>query len=239
MILPPGLAEDWQVALAREQRRVADLRRYPAGALINEVTHLMDHPPLTPSQIARILDAVGVAHALIGAHAIAIYTLMPRFTHDVDLIVDDVAKAQQALLAELPFLTAESLGITVGTTLVDSEGRDVIDLLAARHLGRGLALRDVRPVALAEGVVQIPSVETLIALKYIAIRSVNPDGTPGRSAMKQRRDIADLGDLFETQPAFDRQRVEDFLASACSADLAERWRMELPDALAGRGFPPR
>lgn len=197
----------------------------------------MDQPVLPPSRIAQLLDDAGVAHALIGAHASAVYTLMPHFTRGVDVIVDDVAKAQQALLAESPELKAESLGETVGATLVDQHGHEVVDLLAARHLGRGLALKDSHVVALAEGSVRIPSVETLIALKYIAIRSVNPDGSPGRSTMKQRHDIADLGDLFEARPDFDRRRVEDFLAFACSADLAERWQQELPGALAGDGFP--
>lgn len=237
MIVPPGLAEDWQISLTRERQRRDDWRRRPAGLLIDEVTNIMDQPVLTPSRIAKLLDDAGVAHVLIGAHAIAVYTLMPRFTRDVDVIVDDVAKAQQALLAVSPELKAESLGATVGSTLVDRNGHEVVDLLAARHLGRGLALQDAQQVALAEGTVRIPTVETLIALKYIAIRSVNPDGSPGRSTMKQRHDIADLGDLFETQPGFDRQRVENFLAFACSADLAERWRRELPAALAGQGFP--
>ncbi|MBA3847453.1 MAG: hypothetical protein H0X45_12535, partial [Planctomycetes bacterium] len=138
-------------------------------------------------------------------------------------------------IARFPELRSTVMG--AGAAIVGDDDVELVDLLEAKRMGRGLALRDARVELVGGQPVRIPSVEAMIALKYIAIRAVNPDGTPGRPAMKRIYDSGDIVGMIAANPGFDERKVTDFLTSAFDADLAERWRMHLPGARAGRGIP--
>jgi len=233
--------EDWRRVRERTAQWDADHAARHPGWFIEEVNALMamHHPQaLPPQDIAALLAAAGIRYVLIGAHAVAVYTRTPRATHDADFIVDDSAAAVRAVLAGMPGLTVANVGHAVGTTLLSADGTPVIDLLLPTHLGRDQALADARPVRVAGVRVQVPSLETMVALKFIAVHSINPDGSPGRPPMKRMYDSGDILGMIAAHPEFDSRRVADFLARACNADFAARWERELPDALVGKGFPP-
>src|SRR6266513_6559427 len=76
ILRPPRTAEDIAqgIRLARMQKR-----------------------DITPTDVARVLDAAKVRYVLVGAHAANGYLGRPRNTVDVDVIVEFPKKAAQAI----------------------------------------------------------------------------------------------------------------------------------------------
>jgi hypothetical protein len=88
-----------QVVMAEAQRRLRRSRRTPSS-LISEATMLGGSPE--PSRVAQLLNDAGIDFVIIGAHALAVHTKEPRATADVDIVVDDVDRAVQALRSIRP-----------------------------------------------------------------------------------------------------------------------------------------
>ena len=117
---------------------------------------------------------------------------------------------------------------------MDARGREVVDLLNAKRMGRSIAIPDAEPVLIDGVEVRVPTAEALVALKYVAIRSVGPDGTPGRPMKKRMYDLGDILALMESAPAFDPGKVYGLLCGAFDADFAERWRRDEETLASGK-----
>ncbi len=156
--------------------------------------------------LGALLDASGIAWALIGGHAVNAW-LEPRATADIDVTIaaDVAAEWELRRLPEAEGLTATPV---TGATLpsgpdfvrfVSADGQVVLELQAAKtELRQSLLRRAVR-----HGAVSVATPEDLLVLKLIAFRA------------KDRADIAGLVAL----PAIDWDYV---VAQAGAWGVTER-----------------
>jgi hypothetical protein len=140
-----------------------------------------------PARVRRImarLDQSGIRWALVGAGAVNYYSGKPRSSLDVDLLIDGPRLDQAVAIAK------GVLGPRAGetrhethVTLRAARSPLVIDLIRGnQHPLFEEALRRRR----RRGVVRIPTVEALLALKYLSAVS------PHRPTADKRQDILDF-----------------------------------------------
>ncbi|GDY14805.1 hypothetical protein LBMAG53_36830 [Planctomycetota bacterium] len=204
----------WQERLDLRVREISDGAAFAAACAATQA--------MNPGDLSKLLTAAGIRHALIGAHAVSMRTRAPRNTSDVDFVVDDPAAAAAAICAAHPGLVPASLGPTIGVTLL-RDGEPALGLLLARHCGRHLVFSETTMAC----DVPVASVEMLIALKYLAIRSVDGQGMAARPLRKRSSDYSDILALIEAHPGFAERRVWELLARAANADVAQRWSGDL------------
>ena len=159
------------------------------------------------SELARILDALAIRWALIGALAANRYRASPRLTQDVDLLLAN-GGPNGALVTALA-----AGGWTVRSATAEG------DLLRLRHAQFGaadvliagteyqqLALSRARPdTILGDQPVQVLTVEDVIIHKLIAARS---------------QDVADIEAIMATRPPLDEHYIEHW---AAFWELTELW----------------
>jgi hypothetical protein len=147
------------------------------------------------------LEAAGVAHALIGAFAMAACGV-PRATNDVDFLIDG-AKATEARQA------LESAGFSVfhaSEEVLQMSGPGPVDfLLARRPLSLAMLARASGKAFRGIGCVQA---EDLIGLKIQAYKN---------DPRRELQDRADIQRLIEVSPALDWARIKQY------ADLFSEW----------------
>jgi hypothetical protein len=124
--------------------------------------------------VLRVLQSIGAAHALIGAHAMAIRGY-PRFTVDVDLLTADNEVLDPALWEPLVRDGAaveprrgdidDPLGGVVHILLAD--GTD-IDLVVAKWKWEAQIIERAETMTLAGSTIRVPRIGDLILLKLAA-----------------------------------------------------------------------
>lgn len=124
--------------------------------------------------VQRVLRAIGAAHALVGAHAMAVRGY-PRFTLDVDLLTADTrvldretwrALVQEGAVVEPRRGDADDpLGGVVHILLAD--GTD-IDVVVAKWTWEAQLIDRAEPVAIAGTSIAVPRTGDLILLKLAA-----------------------------------------------------------------------
>jgi hypothetical protein len=129
---------------------------------------------MTIEPVRRVLDALGIPFALIGAHAMAARGY-PRFTLDIDLLTTDVRVLDEAMWATLVVEGAritprrgdaeDPLGGVVHIILTD--GTD-IDLIVAKWQWQADVLQRADTMTLFDGAVRVPAIGDLILLKLAA-----------------------------------------------------------------------
>jgi len=129
---------------------------------------------MTIEPVRRVLDALDIPFALIGAHAMAARGY-PRFTLDIDLLTTDVRVLDTAMWATLEAEGAQvtprrgdaddPLGGVVHIILTD--GTD-IDIIVARWKWQADVLRRADTMTLFNGAVRVPTTGDLILLKLAA-----------------------------------------------------------------------
>lgn len=151
---------------------------------------------ITPFDVSRVLDGVGVVYVLVGAHAAAGYTGAPRATIDVDVVVRHPKKAAAELTKAFPHLTARDTPVV--TRLVRADGVAVIDVMKANtsELWRRL-LKIARPIRIGSAVVRVPPVEGMLAAKLAAMVS------PHRLAAKKMFDAGDFIQIVQVNQQLD------------------------------------
>lgn len=149
-----------------------------------------------------VLDRVGTRWALVGAHAVNVFSGRPRATVDVDFVVD--ARRLQAILeavrAEFGELDTVDLGAALRITNLS------VDLIRSdNHPLFRLALELAED---REGI-RIPPPELLLVLKFLAAVS------PWRNVADRKQDVADLIRLVQTLGEdLDRQTAEAYARQA-------------------------
>lgn len=168
--------------------------------------------PRHPAEgIAEVMDAAGLASALIGGLAVNTW-VVPRFTADIDLVVvlaqrGAIAGAEAALLGTgFEYVRRQDLGEPSGPDFIrmqEPSTRAAVDLQVAKTAfqARIVARARIDP----SGMVRVATPEDLIVLKLIANRS------------KDQKDLAELVQL----PGIDWDYVE---REAAPWGVAERLR---------------
>jgi len=145
-------------------------------------------------RIVRVLRSTGVAWAVIGAHAVDLYT-RPRATEDLDIVVD--ARRLKTVLAALH------------AEYGDIEVTDIGPALRLPAISLDIIRSDMQPVfhkavhlAVDHGGLPVAPAELLVVLKYLAAIS------PWRSPEDRQQDASDLIRLVRTLgEALDRETV--------------------------------
>jgi hypothetical protein len=165
-----------------------------------------DHTVISPADVSKALK--GIKHALVGGYAIPVHTGKPRATMDVDMVVDDIKKAEDAIEKAFPELKkGENPGEDV-TRFYDESGSEVINLLhPVGHFGVALG----HTISAKVGNVSIPvnSFEGLFCNKFLSMNS------PHRSEEGKIRDKMDLMSLVNSKPdvkgSIDWKKIETIL----------------------------
>jgi predicted nucleotidyltransferase len=122
---------------------------------------------ITPLQVIRVLNAIGVQFVLVGTHALGGWMNKPRTTSDVDVLVAvcDAVEAVDSLLAAFPRLKLEDHhGVA---RLLDPESpKAAIKVLKAVEDLLQTALMHTCEVEFDGVKYRIPSLETALALKF-------------------------------------------------------------------------
>jgi hypothetical protein len=132
---------------------------------------------------SRVLDAVPVAHALIGGIAVGVRSGQPRATVDVDLAVDSAASIDRIIEAMV------DVGFVLRGTFAHSvnfrhpSGEPVQLAFDARF---DLAIGRAEPVEVTGAVIPVVTREDLIVMKEWAAQA------PSRRRSKALRDQADI-----------------------------------------------
>ena len=142
------------------------LRRRPMADLVRKGVELSVYygMTITPSDVARVLDAAGVKYVLAGAHAVNAHTGQPRATQDVDVLTESPKKAAEALLAAFSELQAYDTPVV---TRLMINGEEAIDVMKAKQskLFRKVVRLGSR-VTIDGTPVLVPSVEGVMAMKF-------------------------------------------------------------------------
>lgn len=156
----------------------------------------MREPSDTAAAAAEILEGLGVRWALMGALAAIRYRAEPRFTTDVDILVEPHIRLAAAFTAVGYDVREAGDGATPDMLLVRGHG-DRIDLL--------LANVEYLETALARARDHVVSVEDIVVQKLIAWRA---------------RDRDDIASILEAGAELDESFIEQWVGAF---DVADRW----------------
>ena len=157
---------------------------------------------ITPLEVIRVLNEIGVRFVLVGAHGLGGWMRKPRATQDVDVVVGARGhkKAVKALLAAFPPLEAEDHEVV--TRLRDRETKDVaIDVMKPNQELFRAALKHTRTVTSEGQTYQIPSLEMALALKLAPMISLN------RSDEDKHIDAHDFITMIKVNPEIDLKKL--------------------------------
>jgi hypothetical protein len=142
-------------------------------------------------QVAGILHAAGIAHALIGGVAVGLHGYA-RATGDIDFLVDG-ARRQEVIQV----LTASDFTLAAATDeVLHFDGPLPVDLLLARREPTQQMLREATRVE-SLGTMLL-RVEDIIGLKIQAFSN---------NRTRQWHDQADIAELIRANPRLDWERV--------------------------------
>ena len=122
---------------------------------------------ISPSDVARVLNAAGVKYVLAGAHAVNAYTGRPRATVDVDVLTESVAKAEKALRAAFPDLDVHDSPVVVRFMDGKLEAIDIMKAPTSKLFRRVVRLS--RRVDIEGVEVIVPSPEAVLAMKFASM----------------------------------------------------------------------
>jgi hypothetical protein len=136
-------------------------------------SYYMPHA-ITPLEVIRVLNAIGVKFMLVGAHGIGGWMDKPRATQDVDIVVATRhhKKAINALLDAFKHLQAEEHDVV--TRLRDRETQKVaIDVMKQNQQLYRVALKHTHTVTSGGEAYHVPSLEMALAMKFASMISLH------------------------------------------------------------------
>jgi hypothetical protein len=139
---------------------------------------------ITPSHVAKILNAADVRYVIAGAHAANAHTGRPRATQDVDVLTDAPKKVAGLLMEAFPELEAHDTPVVTRLLL---DGKEAVDVMKAGQ--SKLFCRVVRmatEVELEGSRGRIPPVEGVLAMKFNAMIFL------GRQFLDRQQDAIDF-----------------------------------------------
>jgi nucleotidyltransferase AbiEii toxin of type IV toxin-antitoxin system len=181
--------------------------------------------PLSPDDVARVLDRAKVPYVLLGAHAINVYTGRPRATQDVDMLTGAPAKARRAIGQAFPHLTVEDHPVVIRFL---ENGEEVLDLIKA---GSGPIFRRIlrltTRVRIGDVSVAIPTLEAALASKFCSMIS------PTRASDDRMQDAVDFSRAAKLHGKPDRDLLHE-LGELVYAGGGDAILKLVDDARAGR-----
>lgn len=202
------------------------VRMPPAAAIARGVAlSRMYGMPLSPADVARVLDRARVTYVLVGAHAINVYTGRPRATQDVDLLTSAPAKARRALEQAFPHLAVEDHAVVIRFL---ENGEEVLDVIKAgsRRVFRRI-LRLATRVRIDDARVSIPTLEAALASKFCSMIS------PTCTSDDRMQDAVDFSRAVKLHEKVDRALLRE-LGELVYAGGGEAILKLIDDARAGR-----
>ncbi len=157
---------------------------------------------IPPLEVFRVLDAARVRFMILGTHALGGWTRKPRTTTDVDILVGtrNHKKAVRVLLAALPQLRAEDH--EDATHLRETEtGQVLIDVMKANQPLYLDAFKYAHLVEWNGQKYRIPSLELALAMKFLAMISVQRDYADKHS------DAGDFIGMVQSNSAVDSRKL--------------------------------
>jgi hypothetical protein len=181
--------------------------------------------PLSPADVARVLDRAKVSYVLLGAHAINVYTGRPRATQDVDLLTGAPAKARRALEQAFPHLDVEDHAVVIRFL---ENGEEVLDVIKAgsQKVFRRI-LRLATRVRVEDVQVAIPTLEAALASKFCSMIS------PTRPSDDRMQDAVDFSRAAKLHGKVDRDLLHE-LGELVYAGGGDAILKLIDDARAGR-----
>ena len=167
------------------------LQRRSMAALLDEGVALSIYygMTITPADVARVLNAAGVAYVLAGAHAVNVHTGRPRATRDVDVLTDSPKKAADALVAAYPQLEVRDSPVVTRLLL---GGEEAVDVMKARQSKLFRRVVRLGQVVQLDGIeVVVPSVEAVLAMKFTSMVSL------GRAMLDRQQDGLDFARVLK------------------------------------------
>jgi hypothetical protein len=165
------------------------------------------------ARVSRILSERGIAHAVIGAAALAAHGV-PRATADLDLLAFDPAcldpslwEGLRAAGVEVQVRRGDEVDPLAGVVRMAMKGEGPVDLIVGRELWQREILGRARAYRIGEGPVPVVTAPDLVLLKLYA-------GGP--------QDAWDIDQLLDADPSL-RAGVEMRL-DALPAECAALWR---------------
>jgi hypothetical protein len=159
---------------------------------------------ITPLEIIRVLNRIGVRFVLAGAHGLGGWTKAPRATEDVDVVVAarGQRKAVTALLAAFPGLVAEEHEVV--TPLRERETGTVrIDVMKPNQDVYRAALKNTHTVQSGGETYNVPSLEMALAMKFAAMISLT------RSDEKKHFDAGDFIRIVKANSEIDLKKLHE------------------------------
>ncbi len=156
----------------------------------------MQKRDIGPADVAKVLNAANLKYVLVGGHAANGYLGRPRFTVDVDVIVESPKKATAAIAKAFADLTV--LDTPVVTRFKRADGDEAIDLM--KPIGSKLWKQLIRIAITVEidGVpLRIPPVEGVLAAKLAAMAS------PARRLLDKQQDELDFARIVTVNDLLD------------------------------------
>ena len=180
---------------------------------------------ISPSDVARVLNAAGVKYVLAGAHAVNAYTGRPRATADVDVLTDAAVKAGNALRAEYPELDVED---SPTVTRFKDSGMEAVDVIKARPVKlfrRIVRLSRTVEIEGVEVVVAVP--EAVLAMKFKSMTTMT------RGMAERMQDGADFLRVIDGVGVIDEDLLRE-LGELVYAGGGDEVMGYVADARAGR-----
>lgn len=166
------------------------------------------------ASLARLLDEIGVAYALIGAHAVNVW-LEPRFTADVDLTGASTPQEMQRLRAGLlaagfRIVREHGAALPSGPDFVRFLARDDELLLEVQAAKTSLQRELVERAVVSPSGLRVATVEDLIVLKLIADRPKDQGDLDGLARLPgiDWRYVERCALEWELEPRLRRLRAE-------------------------------
>src|SRR5208283_5077452 len=146
--------------------------------------------PISPSSVSKALG--NLKHVLIGGFALPAHTGKVRATMDVDMVVDDVSKAEAAIAKTFPKLTKLANPGEDVTRYSDGE-HEVIDLLHPIGIFKIPLAFNVK-ATVGGRIMNVVSFEAMLVGKFLS------SGSPHRDQEGIQRDQMDLTALINSRP---------------------------------------
>jgi hypothetical protein len=166
------------------------------------------HPGPAPADVARLLHQTGVVFALVGSHARSVYTKEPRASRFVEVIVDDVVRATDALGSLISRTWVFDPGPDINIREITVHGGALVKVHAASDNAVGAILQHRRRITIDGQRAWIPTLPATIALTWHSMHS------SGRDPIDRLRDTADFLDIITMNPDADIDAAAKLVALA-------------------------
>jgi hypothetical protein len=169
---------------------------------LSERLSRMQGQDIGPGDVVAVLQAAGLKHVLVGAHAISAWAGDARATLDVDVVASQPAQARNALAEAFPDLTIEEHPIVIRFL---RGRRQVIDVIrpTSSPIFKA-ALQHVVRTKLGSIEVDVPQLEMALALKFAAMAS------PTRQVKDKYQDAHDFIAMVQHNANIDSMKLTEF-----------------------------